>query len=49
MLNQMFYHRKNDLENQVPLGNFWARGTKWGYMTKNHCHSMTIEIRIFPN
>ena len=42
--NRMFYHifchEINDLQNQVPLGNFWARGAKWGYMTKNQIDVM---------
>ena len=49
MFNQIFYHRINYLQNQVPLGNLWAQGANWGYMTKNHCHVMAIVIRIFPN
>ena len=49
MYNQIFCHGINDLQNPVPLGKFWARGAKWGCMTKNHCNAMTIEKRIFPN
>ena len=48
-LNQIFCHRINDLQNPVPLKNFWGRGAKWGYMTNNHCYAMAIVIRIFPN
>ena len=49
MFNQIFCHGINDLEDQEPLENVRARGAKWGYMTKNHCHVMAIVIRIFPN
>ena len=36
MLNQIFFHIKNALQNQVPLGKLWARGAKWGNMTKKN-------------
>ena len=36
MFNQIFCHGKNDLQNQVPLGFFQARGAKWGYITKKN-------------
>ena len=49
MLNQIFCHRMIYLQNQVPLENFWAGGAKWGYMTKNPCHVLAIEISIFYN
>ena len=44
--NQKFGHGIND-QNQVHLGIFWARGAKWGYMTKNHSYVMAIVVRIF--
>ena len=47
MFNQIFCHGKNDLQNQVPLAIFWARGAKWGYITNKHRHAMAIVIRIF--
>ena len=49
MLHQMFCLEKNDLQNQVPLGNVWARGAKSGYMTEKHCPAVAIVIKIFPN
>ena len=49
MNNQLFCHGINDLQNQVPRRNIWARWAKWGCMTKSHCHVMAIVIRIFPN
>ena len=49
MFNQIFRHRINYLQNRVPLGNFWARGAKCGYMTKNLYHVLAIVIRIFSN
>ena len=47
MFNEMFCHGKNDLQNQVLLGKFWAGGVKWGYMTKKHFYVMVIVIGIF--
>ena len=49
MFNQIFCQRLNYLQNQVPLGFYWARGVKWGCMTKNPCHVLAIVIRIFSN
>ena len=51
MINPLFCHGINDLQNQVPLGNFWARGAKWGCMTKNHCHVNNGHkvMRVFSN
>ena len=49
MFNQIICYWINDLQNQVPFRNFWARGSKWGCMTKNHCNAMAIVIRIWPN
>ena len=36
MFNQIFCHGINDLQSAAPLGNFWALGAKWEYMTKSH-------------
>ena len=44
-----FVLKKNDLQNQVPLGHFLARGAKSGYMTEKHCPAVAIVIKIFPN
>ena len=49
MINHLFSHGINEFQNQVPLGYFWARGTKWGCVTKNKCHVLVIVTRIFPN
>ena len=49
MYNQIFCHGINDLQIQVRFRKWWARGAKWGYMTKNHCNEMAIVTRIFPN
>ena len=48
MFNQIFCYGINEFQNQVPLGNFQDRGAKWGYMIKNHCHVMTMVIKLFP-
>ena len=44
---QIFCHRINYLQNQIPLGSFWAPGAKWRYITKNPCHLLAIVIRMF--
>ena len=50
MTNPLLCHGVNYLQNQVPLENFWARGAKWGCMTKSHCQVMAMNmVRIIPN
>ena len=34
ILSKVLSRKKKYLQNQVPLGFFWARSAKWGYMTK---------------
>ena len=49
MINQLFCHGINNLQNKLPLRIVLARGAKWSCIAKNHCHVIAVLMRIFMN